>query len=72
MLAGAAVGLYPNVLPASTDPANSLTINNAATSAHVLQVGLYWWIPGIGIAIGYFVLIYRTFAGYETLGGPSH
>jgi len=72
MLVGAAVGLYPNVLPASTDTANSLTISNAATSAHVLQIGLYWWIPGIAIAIVYFVLIYRTFAGYETLSSPSH
>lgn len=72
MLAGAAVGLYPNVLPASTDPANSLTIHNAAAGAHVLEVGLYWWIPGIALAVCYFVLIYRTFAGYETVNGTSH
>lgn len=72
MLAGAAVGLYPNVLPASTDPANNLTIHNAAAGIHVLQVGLYWWIPGIALAVCYFVLIYRTFAGYETLSSTSH
>ncbi len=72
MLAGAAVGLYPNVLPASTDPANSLTISNAAAATHVLQNGLYWWIPGIVIAVCYFVLIYRTFAGYETLSSAGH
>ncbi|HVO64427.1 MAG TPA: cytochrome d ubiquinol oxidase subunit II [Terriglobales bacterium] len=72
MLAGAAVALYPNVLPATTSPANSLTISNAATGAHVLRVGLYWWIPGIAIAIGYFVLVYRTFAGYETMSGAGH
>jgi cytochrome d ubiquinol oxidase subunit II len=72
MLAGAAVGLYPNVLPASTDPANSLTIHNAAAGTHVLQVGLYWWVPGIALAVCYFVLIYRTFAEYETLSTTSH
>jgi cytochrome d ubiquinol oxidase subunit II len=72
MLAGAAVGLYPNVLPASTDPANSLTISNAAAATHVLQNGLYWWIPGIVIAACYFVLIYRTFAAYETLSSAGH
>ncbi len=72
MLAGAAVGLYPNVLPASTDAANSLTIHNAAAGTHVLQVGLYWWIPGMALAVCYFVLIYRIFAGYETLSGTSH
>jgi cytochrome bd ubiquinol oxidase subunit II len=62
MLGGAAVGLYPNVLPA-TDPANSLTINNAATSTHALQIGLYWWLPGMAIAIGYFILVYSMFRG---------
>ncbi len=67
MLAGAAIALYPNVLPASTDPRNSLTIENAASGAHVLQVGLYWWLPGIAIAIGYFVFIYRMFRGKVTL-----
>lgn len=72
MLAGAAVGLYPNLLPASADPANSLTIHNAAAGTHVLQVGLYWWIPGIALAVCYFVLIYRTYAGYETLSSTSH
>jgi cytochrome bd ubiquinol oxidase subunit II len=68
MLAGTAVGLYPNVLPASTDPANSLTIDNASAGTQVLQVGLYWWVPGIALAVCYFVLIYRIFAGYETQG----
>jgi cytochrome d ubiquinol oxidase subunit II len=63
MLAGAAVGLYPDVLPASTAAGNSLTIHNASSSAHVLQVGLYWWLPGIAIAIGYFTFIYRMFRG---------
>ena len=72
MLAGAAVALYPNVLPATTDPANSLTISNAGAGAQVLQVGLYWWIPGIAIAIAYFVLVYRTFAGYDTTSGAGH
>jgi cytochrome d ubiquinol oxidase subunit II len=65
MLGGAAVGLYPNVLPA-IEPANSLTITNAATTPHTLQIGLYWWLPGVGIAIGYFVLIYSMFRGKVT------
>ena len=65
MLAGAAIGLYPNVLPA-TDSANSVTIYNAATSAHTLQIGLYWWLPGVGLAIGYFIFIYTMFRGKVT------
>ena len=68
MLGGAAVGLYPNLLPASTDAANSLTIENAASSRHVLQIGLYWWLPGIALAIGYFVFIYGMFRGKVVAG----
>jgi cytochrome bd ubiquinol oxidase subunit II len=68
MLSGAAVGLYPDVLPASTGAANNLTIANAATSTQVLQIGLYWWLPGIALAIGYFILIYSMFRGKVTPG----
>lgn len=65
MLAGAAVGLYPNVL-STTDPANSITIYNAATSTHTLQIGLYWWLPGVALAISYFIFIYTMFRGKVT------
>jgi cytochrome d ubiquinol oxidase subunit II len=63
MLVGAAFALYPNVLPASTDPAYSLTIQNTHAGAHGLSVGLVWWCVGIVIALGYFVFVYRTFKG---------
>lgn len=71
MLGGAAVGLYPKLLPASTDAANSLTIQNAASSQQALQIGLYWWLPGIALAIGYFVFIYGTFRG-KVVAGEGH
>jgi cytochrome d ubiquinol oxidase subunit II len=71
MLAGAAVALYPNVLPASGDPRYNLTIYNAATGQYSLSLGLWWWIPGMGIAIAYFVFIYRTFAGKVRLDGDG-
>jgi cytochrome bd-type quinol oxidase subunit 2 len=41
----------------------SLTIHNAATAEHGLIVGLWWFVPGITLAIGYSVLAYRHFAG---------
>jgi cytochrome d ubiquinol oxidase subunit II len=63
MLVGAAVALYPNVLPASTDPSFSLTVENAKAGAHGLSVGLVWWSVGLVIAIGYFVFVYRMFRG---------
>lgn len=63
MLVGAAYGLYPNVLPASTDPAYSLTIYNTAAAHYGLTVGLVWWSIGMVLALGYFFFIYRMFRG---------
>jgi len=63
MVVGAAVGLYPTVLPASGNPQYSLTIYDAAASPESLRLGLYWWFPGIAIAITYFVFVYRMFRG---------
>jgi len=67
MLGGAAFALYPILLPASTDPAYSLTIHNAKTGAYSLSVGLVWWLIGIALAIGYFTFLYRSFRGKVTL-----
>ncbi|MGZ3581723.1 MAG: cytochrome d ubiquinol oxidase subunit II [Ktedonobacterales bacterium] len=62
MLASAAAGLYPMVLPA-VNPANSLTIYNASASQYGQTVGLVWWSIGMVLAIIYFVVIYRLFWG---------
>jgi cytochrome d ubiquinol oxidase subunit II len=63
MLVGAAFALYPNVLPASTDPSYSLTIYNTATGAHGMMVGFVWWGIGMLLAATYFIFIYRMFRG---------
>ena len=62
MLASAAAGLYPMVLPAVT-PANSLTIQNAAASQYGQTVGLVWWLIGMVLAAIYFIFIYHLFWG---------
>jgi len=62
-LGGAAYGLYPRLLPSSADPANSLTIRNAAAAASSLSIGLIWWSIGMLVAIGYFVTVYSMFRG---------
>lgn len=67
MLVGAAFALYPMVLPASTDPTLSLTIENTKTGEHGMAVGFVWWSIGIVIAICYFVFIYRMFRGKVNL-----
>ena len=59
MLTSAAAGLYPYVLPANTDPALGLTIENAAAPAYGLRIGLAWFVPGMLLAAGYFVYTYR-------------
>jgi cytochrome d ubiquinol oxidase subunit II len=63
MLASAAFGLYPYVLPSNADPAQSLTIHNTAASPYGLGVGLVWFIPGIALAAIYFIYTYRKFSG---------
>jgi cytochrome bd ubiquinol oxidase subunit II len=63
MLAATAFGLYPNLLTASTDPAYSITLHNAAAGAYGLSVGLIWWLIGMALAICYFIFVYRTFRG---------
>ena len=62
MLTSTVFGVYPNVLPA-VDPANSLTIQNAASSDYSQAVGLVWWSIGMVFATIYFVVIYRLFRG---------
>lgn len=57
MLASAAFGVYPMLLPAR-DPARSLTIENAAAAPYGLSVALYWWIPGMILALTYLYVLY--------------
>ncbi len=70
MLVGAAVGLYPNVLPATNAPF-SLTIHNTVTSEYGMSVGLIWWIIGMALALGYFFFIYRLFRGKVKVGAEE-
>jgi cytochrome d ubiquinol oxidase subunit II len=74
MLVGAAIGLYPRLLPATTDAAYDITTENAMSGPHALHVGLVWWSLGMLLAVGYFVLVYRMFRGKVSLepGGYEH
>jgi cytochrome d ubiquinol oxidase subunit II len=70
MLCGAAFAMYPSLLPASADPANNITIHNAAAGALSLSIGLIWWSAGMAIAVAYTVLVYTMFKG--KVGELSH
>jgi cytochrome d ubiquinol oxidase subunit II len=73
MLVGAVFALYPNVLPASTNPNWSLTIQNSAAPHYGLTVGLVWWTIGVVFTIGYFVYVYWMFRGKVNLeAGSDH
>lgn len=73
MLVGAAVGLYPVLLPSSTDPARDITVANALAGSHSLHVGLVWWSFGLLLALVYFITSYRLFRGKVSAeGGYGH
>jgi cytochrome bd ubiquinol oxidase subunit II len=59
LLATAAAGLYPSILPAREGQPFGLTVHNAAASHRALTAALFWWPVGIAIAVAYFTLAYR-------------
>ncbi len=63
MMGATAFALFPNLLPASTDPGFSLTAFNSATHEYGLRVGLVWWSIGIVLALGYFAFVFRIHRG---------
>jgi len=63
MMTSAAAGVFPFVLPSSTDPSLSLTVFNTAAAGYGLRVGLWWWLPGVALAGFYMAFLYRRFAG---------
>jgi cytochrome d ubiquinol oxidase subunit II len=71
MLASVAFGLYPDLLPASTNSASSLTVDNSKAANYGLKIGLVWWILGIILVTVYFVMAYRRFAGKVTISSDE-
>lgn len=63
MLASTAWGLYPNILIATNDPANSLTMTNATAGAYGMQVGLWWFLVGFSLVIVYQACAHGAFRG---------
>ncbi len=71
MLTSVVFGVYPMVLPAR-DPVYSLSVGNAQAGAYGLKIGLVWWIIGMILAAGYFIFLYRSFAGKVAVDRDSH
>jgi cytochrome d ubiquinol oxidase subunit II len=63
MLAGAAAGLYPALLPSVGGAGQDLTVARAIASPHTLHIGLVWWTIGMLLALMYFSIVYWLFRG---------
>jgi cytochrome d ubiquinol oxidase subunit II len=63
MLTSLVFGIYPYVLPSNTDPTGGLSIYNAAAPRYGLEVGLWWFAPGITLVAAYFVFAYSHHRG---------
>jgi cytochrome d ubiquinol oxidase subunit II len=74
MLAGAAAGLFPVLLPNVSPQGHDITIANSLAGSHTLHVGLIWWSFGILLALFYFAVVYWLFRGKvpEDAGGYGH
>jgi cytochrome d ubiquinol oxidase subunit II len=71
MLTSVVFGVYPMVLPAR-NPVYSMTVTTAKAGAYGLRVGLVWWVLGMMLAAGYFIYVYRSFAGKVIVDKDSH
>jgi cytochrome bd ubiquinol oxidase subunit II len=71
LLSTMAAGLYPYVLPAHQHRPYSLTVHNAATGHHALEIAIIWWSIGIALAVVYFTVVYRLFFRQRPPGTPT-
>lgn len=70
MLVG--VALFPNLVTASNDEGNSLTIYNAASSQKTLGIMLVIALIGMPLVISYTAVVYWTFRGKVTEDAYGH
>lgn len=63
MLVATAACLYPVMLRAVPDAANSITVADSGNSAAGLRSALGWWVVGFPIAIAYFAILFRVHRG---------
>lgn len=72
LLFSAAIGLYPNLLISTLDPAYNLTIYNAASAPNTLSVMLIIALIGMPFVLLYTAGVYYIFRGRVQLGPGSY
>ncbi len=68
LLASAAFGLYPWLLPSSIDPRFTLTVAEAHALDSSLRIGAVWWPVGMGLAVAYTVFVHWVFSRRTSTG----
>ncbi len=63
LLVATAAAEYPVILRSTINERYDVTAPAAATGHHGLAWGLTWWLPALALAVGYFVYLFRSFAG---------
>ncbi|HKF27817.1 MAG TPA: cytochrome d ubiquinol oxidase subunit II [Candidatus Binataceae bacterium] len=63
LLTTGGVAIFPVMLHSTLAPDNSLTAYAVAASPTALRFALIWWPMGLALAVAYFVLISRQYAG---------
>lgn len=63
MLGATSFGLFPYLLTSITNKDYSLTVYNSKAGDYGMNIGLFWWIPGIILAILYFIYLFYHFRG---------
>ncbi len=66
------IGMYPDLVASSTDPANSLTVYNAASSQDTLRIMLIIAVIGVPLVLAYTASIYWVFRGKVRLDRFSY
>lgn len=66
------IALFPTLVPSNPNPANSLTIYNAASSAKTLAIMAIIAAMGMPCVLAYTSVIYWTFRGKVQLGEHSY
>ena len=67
LIISGAIGIYPNLLISTTDPAYNLTVTNAASADNTLTVTLIVAIIGVPFVLLYTAGVYYIFSGKATV-----
>jgi cytochrome d ubiquinol oxidase subunit II len=67
VVATGVIGLFPNLIPSSIDPAYSLTIFNSSSSQYTLKIMTAVALIFVPIVIAYKIWVYRVFRGVVTV-----